>query len=219
MFDGQQLGEDVVSIVRSFMEREIAPMKAENESLKARIAALEARPQPEKGEDGKSIDPAAVEAMVEGAVAKAVAELPAPQNGNDGKDAAGIVEALKDNGELVLTLADGRLVRTGIRDGEKGLDGRDGFSLDDFDCEPVDERTMRLKFTRGEETHSYELVFPVPVYRDVYKEGTEYERGDMVTWGGAVWHCDAPTKDKPGTENWTLAVKKGRDGKDAKPNG
>jgi hypothetical protein len=40
-----------------------------------------------------------------------------------------------------------------------------------------------------------------------------------VTWGGALWHCDAPTKDKPGTENWTLAVKKGRDGKDAKPNG
>jgi hypothetical protein len=216
MFDGQQLGEDVVSIVRSFMEREIAPMKAANESLKARIAALEARPEPEKGEDGKSIDPASVEAMVEGAVAKAVAELPTPQNGNDGKDAAGIVEALKDNGELVLTLSDGRLVRTGIRDGEKGLDGRDGFSLDDFDCEPVDERTMRLKFTRGEETHSYELVFPVPVYRDVYKEDTEYERGDMVTWGGAVWHCDAPTKDKPGTENWTLAVKKGRDGKDAK---
>jgi hypothetical protein len=58
MFDGQQLGETIVAQVKGFMEREIAPLKAENESLKARIAALEARPQPEKGEDGKSIDPA-----------------------------------------------------------------------------------------------------------------------------------------------------------------
>jgi hypothetical protein len=156
-------------IVKGFMEREIAPLKAENESLKARIAALEARPQPEKGEDGKSIDPASVEAMVEGAVAKAVAELPAPQNGNDGKDAAGIVEALKDNGELVLTLADGRLVRTGIRDGEKGLDGRDGFSLDDLDVSrSTSARSAQVH--RGEETHSYELVFPVPVYRDVSRK-------------------------------------------------
>jgi integrin beta 3 len=170
--------------------------------------AVAALPPPEKGEKGERGDPG--ERGVDGSNGVD------GKDGLNGKDAAGIVDALKDSGELVLTLADGRLVRTGIRDGEKGADGRDGFGLDDFDCEPIDERTIRLKFTQGETSHNYELTFPVPVYRDVYKEGAEYERGDMVTWGGALWHCDAPTKDKPGTDNWTLAVKKGRDGKDAK---
>jgi hypothetical protein len=210
--DAEALATMLAPIIAEEVGKATAP-------LVQRIVDLEAKPAPEKGEpgeDGKSIDPASVEAMVEGAVAKAVAELPTPQNGNDGKDAAGIVEALKDNGELVLTLADGRLVRTGIRDGEKGLDGRDGFSLDDFDCEPVDERTIKLKFVRGDVAHSYELVLPVPVYRDVFKDGEEYQRGDLVTWGGSLWHCDAPTKSKPGTDDWTLAVKRGRDGKDAK---
>ena len=102
------------------------------------------------------------------------------------------------------------------KDGEPGKDGRDGFSLDDFDCQPVDERTIKMTFVRGEVAHSYELQFPVIVYRGVFKEGESYERGDTVTWGGSLWHCDTPTKEKPGTEAWTLAAKKGRDGKDAK---
>lgn len=216
MFDGQQLGETIVTQVKGFMEREIAPLKAENRALEQRLAKLEERPAPERGSDGTSVTIDDVRPIVSDAVTAAFNAMPVPKDGDPGKDAAGIVDALKDSGELVLTLADGRLVRTGIRDGEKGADGRDGFSLDDFDCEPVDERTIRLKFTQGETAHSYELTFPVPVYRDVYKEGAEYQRGDMVTWGGALWHCDAATKDKPGTADWTLAVKKGRDGKDAK---
>jgi hypothetical protein len=38
----------------------------------------------------------------------------------------------------------------------------------------------------------------------------------MVTWAGSLWHCDKATKNKPGTDDWTLAAKKGRDGKDAR---
>ena len=205
MLDGEAFGTEIVDLVRGYVEREIAPLKAENESLKERLAALEARPAPEKGEKG---DPGE-----NGSDGKDGAD---GANGANGKDAAGIVEALKDDGELVLTLADGRLIRTGIRDGEKGQDGRDGFSLDHFDIQPTDERTIEMIFEQGDRREIYELVFPVPVYRDVYKEGEEYQRGDMVTWAGSLWHCDKPTKNKPGTEDWTLAVKKGRDGKDAR---
>lgn len=63
-----------------------------------------------------------------------------------------------------------------------------------------------------------ELPFHVPamIYRGIWKEG-EYERGDCVTWGGSMFHCDAEkTTDKPETSPaWKLCAKRGRDGKDA----
>jgi integrin beta 3 len=53
------------------------------------------------------------------------------------------------------------------------------------------------------------------LYRGIFKEGSEYEQGDMVTWGGSTWVAQSDTKAKPGDgEEWRLAVKKGRDGKD-----
>jgi hypothetical protein len=276
MFDGRAYGEEIVGLVRGFVEREFAPLRAENEVLKGRIAELEARPAYDSAdvlqlvqdeiakippaENGKDADPEMVASLVADKVKEAVEAIPAPQDGKsvgiedvaplieaevakvapdwdaidaaiqayaakefskisvpqDGKDAAGIVEALKDNGELVLTLEDGRLIRTGIRDGKDGEPGRDGFDLEDFDCQPVDERTIKLMFTRGETVHSYELEFPVTIYRGVFKAGETYVRGDATTWGGSLWIAEKETAAKPDTpeSGWRLAVKKGRDGKD-----
>lgn len=55
------------------------------------------------------------------------------------------------------------------------------------------------------------------LHRGVYAEGVEYAPGDTVTWAGAMWHCAEQTADKPGegSKCWRLAVKRGRDGKDA----
>ena len=203
MLDVDALSTMIADIVSEEVGKAVKP-------LHEKIAELEAR-EPQQGPPGEKGEP--------GERGEKGEDGQHGRDGIDGKDAAGIVDVVKDSGELVLTLADGRLVRTGIRDGEKGADGRDGFSLDDFDCVPIDERTIKMEFVRGETKHSYELQFPVVVYRGVYKEGEAYERGDTVTWGGSLWHCDTPTKEKPGTESWTLAAKKGRDGKDAKPNG
>lgn len=203
--DGIAFGEEVVGMVRGFVEREFGPLKAENEDLKARIKALEDRPAPEviKGDPGEPGQNGA--------------------DGNDGKDGSdgrGIKDLLIDReGHLIATMDDGTTKDLGPiigKDGTNGQDGAPGFGLDDFDCVPVDERTIKMEFVRGETKHSYELQFPVVVYRGVFKDGDPYERGDMVTWGGSLWHCDAPTKDKPGTDGWTLAAKRGRDGKDAK---
>jgi hypothetical protein len=52
--------------------------------------------------------------------------------------------------------------------------------------------------------------------RGVFREGSPYERGDGITFGGSYWIAqkDAP-EGKPGmSADWRLAVKKGRDGKD-----
>lgn len=151
-------------------------------------------------------------------------------DGQNGADGRGVKELLIGReGQLVATMDDGEMKDLGViigKDGRDGTDGKDGeqgdpgFSLDDFDIERGDDgRTFTLKFERGDTRHSYEMTFPAPVYCGVYKEAEQYVPGDLVTWGGSLWHCDAETKDKPGTDSWTLAVKKGRDGKDAKPNG
>lgn len=60
------------------------------------------------------------------------------------------------------------------------------------------------------------VSIPAMVYRGIWTDG-EFAHGDTVTFGGSLWHCDEPTRDKPGapgSKGWTLAAKKGRDGKD-----
>jgi hypothetical protein len=60
---------------------------------------------------------------------------------------------------------------------------------------------------------------PGLTYQGVFQDGKAYELGDVVTWAGSTWHCNAPTETKPGegAHAWTLMVKRGRDGKDGKP--
>lgn len=104
------------------------------------------------------------------------------------------------------------------KDGTDGKDGRDGFNLEDFDCQPIDERTIELRFQQNGTLHKYELEFPVIIDRGVFKAGETYKRGDGVTWGGSWWIAQTETAQKPDSADsgWRLAVKKGRDGKDAK---
>jgi len=63
----------------------------------------------------------------------------------------------------------------------------------------------------------------VPIYRGVYKSGSSSESGDVVTYGGSLWICNAssPTKIPPGNDGstWTLCVKRGRDARHDRLNG
>jgi hypothetical protein len=46
----------------------------------------------------------------------------------------------------------------------------------------------------------------------------EYQRRDMVTCSGSLFHANVPTKAKPETNHdWQLVAKRGRDGRDGKP--
>lgn len=203
-----------------------------DEKMAAAVAALPAPKDGRDGVDGVSVEAAEVQAMVATAVKDAVAAIHVPadgadgrdgKDGADGRDGVGLAGALLDRaGNLVLTLTDGSTRDLGPvigKDGAPGKDGRDGFSLDDFDVEKRDARTVVLKFTRGDVTESYELFFPAMVYQGVWQEGRAYVQGDVCTWGGSLWHCDADTTDKPDGQqkHWTLAAKRGRDGKDGAP--
>jgi hypothetical protein len=53
-------------------------------------------------------------------------------------------------------------------------------------------------------------------YKGAFKPGETYVPGNFISAGGSLWHCNTPTDERPGSggEAWTLAVKRGRDGKD-----
>ena len=54
-------------------------------------------------------------------------------------------------------------------------------------------------------------------YVGTYQRSGDYERGMLATHKGAMWHAVQKTSDEPGTSAaWQLAVKAGRDGKDAR---
>ncbi len=74
--------------------------------------------------------------------------------------------------------------------------------------------TVRHALTDGAVVEK-QVKVPALVYREIWREGT-YEQGDAVTRDGSTWICRvASTTATPGTsEDWKLAVKKGRDGKD-----
>ncbi|MCW5758908.1 MAG: hypothetical protein KIS90_03975 [Phenylobacterium sp.] len=142
--------------------------------------------------------------------------------GRDGADGVGLAGAVIDRaGELVITLSNGEAKRLGPvvgRDGKDGEPGPQGFGIDQFDIEQPDLRTMVVSFTHGDTKESYELALGGFVDRGGYKDGERYELGDVATWGGHLWLCQNPTSEKPGgNDDWRLAVRKGRDGKDADP--
>lgn len=56
-------------------------------------------------------------------------------------------------------------------------------------------------------------------YQGVFIDGKDYSKGDCVSEGGSMWVCTGRTSARPGgpsaeSRNWSLAVKRGRDGKD-----
>ena len=89
----------------------------------------------------------------------------------------------------------------GVKDINVNFDGERGVSVD------------IVKSSNQVITKSFDM--PVMIYKDIYSASHEYKTGDTVTWGGSLWCCLEPTRDKPGeSKSWRLCAKKGRDGKD-----
>jgi integrin beta 3 len=105
------------------------------------------------------------------------------------------------------------------RDGSDGKDGKDGIASRDEIRAEIEKTTAELvPVAVGAQVAEELSKRPEMEYRGVWSNENEYRRGNWVTWGGSLWHCDeGGTVEKPGSsDDWTLAVKKGRDGRDAK---
>lgn len=159
-------------------------------------------------------------------VTAAVQALPAPEpskNGTDGRDALQLevspfIDEEKSYPRGSYATHSGGLWRAyekthGMRGWECLVDGVAGIEVT-----KSDERNFTVTVTRASgavETKSFSI--PTLIYRGVFKSGDVYKRGDTVTWGGSMWHCDEESTDKPGesgSKGWTLATKRGRDGRD-----
>jgi hypothetical protein len=102
-------------------------------------------------------------------------------------------------------------------DGAPGRDGLDGLGFDDVTVDHDGDRTLTIRFVLGDRVKAFPVALPVIRYLGVYRDGTTYDRGDIVTWARSIWHCNAAgTTTRPGGSGaaWTLAVAGGKDGKD-----
>ncbi|WP_417638728.1 phage gp6-like head-tail connector protein [Klebsiella aerogenes] len=163
---------------------------------------------------------------VKSLVKEAIASLPAAEpgkDGEDGRDALALeilpfIDEEKSYPRGSYATHNGGLWRAyekthGMRGWECLVDGVAGI-----DIQRSEQRSFTLAVNRtsgASETKSFDV--PVMIYQGVFKSGQEYLPGDTVTWGGSLWHCDEQTQDKPGeagSKGWTLAAKRGRDGRD-----
>lgn len=176
--------------------------------------------------DGKDFDPFMLKQLVEQAVSDAVSAMPAADPGKDGADGRDaltlevlpFIDEEKSYPRGSYATHNGGLWRAyekthGMRGWECLVDGVAGI-----DIQQSEQRCFTLTVSRtsgASETKSFDV--PVMIYQGVFKSGQEYLPGDTVTWGGSLWHCDEQTQDKPGeagSKGWTLAAKRGRDGRD-----
>jgi integrin beta 3 len=159
------------------------------------------------GAPGKDADMAAIEAMIARAV-QSIARVKGDP-GQDGVSISGV--SINRDGDLSVTMSDGKTKELGR------VVGRDGIGFDDMEEVLSDDgRLIIRRYKRGAETKEFHHRVPMIIDRGVYSEEREYATGDAVTWGGSLWIAQAPTAQKPGqSDTWRLAVKRGRDGKDA----
>ncbi|EBP9658580.1 phage gp6-like head-tail connector protein [Salmonella enterica subsp. enterica] len=229
---------DIESMVKAAIAHLPAPTAPELPDIAAMVSdAVAAIPVPK---DGKSVTADDVQPMIQELVSSAIPEfpdvkslvreavtlLPPPEPGRDGEDGrdALSLEILPfiDEGKSYprgsYATHNGGLWRAyekthGMRGWECLVDGVAGI-----DIQHSEQRTFTLTVNRTSgtsETKSFDV--PVMIYQGVFKSGQEYLPGDTVTWGGSLWHCDDRTQDKPGeagSKGWTLAAKRGRDGRD-----
>jgi hypothetical protein len=170
-------------------------------------AAVEALPAPK---DGRDADPVTEQQLAE-AVAKHLTNNP-PQAGADG---VGLAGAMIDRaGELVITTTKGDAIRLGKVVGEDGLDG---LSFETAAGEYDAERGFVLTLGTGDRRK--EFVLPYMVHRGFHRDGLGMKAGQSVTHDGALWIAKRDNASRPCLENaddWILAARKGRDGKDGK---
>ncbi|MEV1484424.1 hypothetical protein ABZQ93_27470 [Pseudomonas aeruginosa] len=207
--------------------------------IREEVAKAVAEVPPAK--DGESVTVDEVRPILADLVGKAVADLPPPAPGKDadmealrahlGDLVKGIqlptvptiaeVAATFERRFSDLTLSWERQARETFDKAADRMpipkDGRDALPLECFDLAlGEDGRTVTVKMQAGDVVVEKSVKIASVIDRGVFSAEKSYEQGDGTTYGGCYWIAqkDAPAGVPGGSDDWRLAVKKGRDGKD-----
>ncbi|MBP7610885.1 MAG: collagen-like protein [Steroidobacteraceae bacterium] len=183
----------------------------------------------ERGIDGRDFDPAAVDAAVRTEVGKQFSDvyervlraIPTPKDGASVtiEDVTPLLEGAVAKWGLEFERRAAELLARAVDRIPKGVDGKDGVGVDDFELESLDGgRTIAVSIAASSGLIiRKEITTAIPIDRGPYTIGRAYEPGDGVTYGGSFWIAQAATETSPGDSKggmpWRLAVKHGRDAK------
>ena len=183
----------------------------------------------ERGIDGRDFDPAALDAAVRAEVGKQFSDvyervlraIPTPKDGASVtiEDVTPMLEGAVAKWGLEFERRAAELLARAVDRIPKGVDGKDGVGVEDFEIESLDGgRTIAVSIAASSGLIiRKEITTAIPVDRGPYSTGRAYEPGDGVTYGGSFWIAQAATETSPGDSKggmpWRLAVKHGRDAK------
>ncbi len=183
----------------------------------------------ERGIDGRDFDPAALDAAVRVEVGKQFGDvyervlraMPTPKDGASVTidDVTPLLEGAVAKWGLEFERRAAELLARAVDRIPKGVDGKDGVGVDDFELESLDGgRTIAVSIAASSGLIiRKQITTAIPVDRGPYAIGRAYEPGDGVTYGGSLWIAQAATETSPGESKggmpWRLAVKHGRDAK------
>jgi hypothetical protein len=222
--DGADAVVDVPQIVARVLAQVPAPKDGQNGKdgtsvdplvVKAMVDEAVAGAPGADGVDGKSVDAEAVSKMVGELVARAVAEIPKPANGIDGRDgergldahAVSVLPGIDPTkryqrntyaafrgGEVYAFRATDPLATAADPEGLTANLEQCGWQVNrngeaDFDVTlGEDMRTLSIRRvdTKGQ-VRVKQLRIPTMIYRDVWQEGAAYGQGDAVTRDGGTW--------------------------------
>ena len=156
--------------------------------------AISSIPEPEKGDKGDSPSPDEVAKAMEGHFAKWQLDF-------------------ERKADLILEKAIDRMPKA-----KDGVDGKNAVELEDFSIElDNDGRTVKMLLKRGEDIIERCVKINAILDKGVFRDGEAYEKGDGVTFGGCFWisQKDAPEGRPGNTDDWRMAVKRGRDGRES----
>lgn len=210
--------EDVLPALLGAIPEPVPGPPGDSVTLEQVLAAI---PTPK---DGASVTLSEVLAALTPHVDETLAAIPAPKDGTSVSldDVKGLVESNMACWALDFERRAQDLLQRVADKMPTPKDGRDATSLEDIDLVLADDgRTVTLRFLGGDQVREKSIKLATIIDRGVFKRGETYEPGDAVSWGGSLWVAQAGTGDAPEESRdgkpWRLAVKKGQNGKDLRP--